>query len=104
MEYAIVEIGGHQVWVEEGQHILTNRILANQGNNLLFNRILLINKAGKSVFGYPYIENATVNGQIIEHLRGPKVNVYKMKSKKKYRRKIGHRQDMTRILITHIKI
>ena len=104
MEYAIIEIGGHQVWVEEGQYFLTNRILANQGNTLSFNRVLLVNKNGKSSFGYPYIENAIVNGQIIEHLRGPKINVYKMKSKKKYRRKKGHRQDLTRLLITHIAI
>jgi large subunit ribosomal protein L21 len=103
MEYAIIEIGGHQVWVEEGQYFLTNRILTNQGAYLLFNRILLVNKAGQSTFGHPYVENAGVTAQIIEHLRGPKVNVYKMKSKKKYRRKIGHRQDITRLLVTHIK-
>jgi large subunit ribosomal protein L21 len=103
MEYAIIEIGGHQVWVEEGQYFLTNRILTNQGDYLSFNRILLTNKAGHSVFGHPYIENAVVTAQVIEHLRGSKVNVYKMKSKKKYRRKIGHRQDITRLLVTHIK-
>ena len=53
MEYAIVEIGGHQVWVEEGKYFLTNRILNPVGSNLLLNKILLIKKNEKANFGYP---------------------------------------------------
>ena len=103
MEYAIIEIGGHQVWVEEGKYFLTNRVLNPIGSNLLLNKILLIKKNEKADFGYPYLENSIVKAQILEHLRGPKLNVYKMKSKKKYRRKIGHRQEITKLLITEIK-
>jgi large subunit ribosomal protein L21 len=103
MEYAIVEIGGHQVWVEEGKYFLTNRVSSSVGSNLLLNKILLIKKHEKADFGYPYLENSIVKAQILEHLRGPKINVYKMKSKKKYRRKIGHRQEITKLLITEIK-
>jgi large subunit ribosomal protein L21 len=104
MEYAIVEIGGHQVWVEEGQHFITNRIATIPGTKITINRVLLVKKMQKTVFGHPYIETANVKGEVIEHLRGSKVTVYKMKSKKKYRRKKGHRQEMTKLLINRIEI
>ena len=102
MQYAIIEIGGHQVWVEEGQYILTNRILAERERNLIFNRTLFFNKNNKFIFGYPYIQNIKINSQIINHFNGPKITIYKMKSKKKYRRKLGYRQAITKLLITHI--
>lgn len=104
MEYAIVEIGGHQVWVEEGQYFITNRIQTTPGSNLFLNRVLLVNKNGKLTFGHPYVENAVISGLVMEHLRGSKVTVYKMKSKKKYRRKKGHRQEMTKLLINNINL
>jgi len=83
MEYAIIEIGGHQVWIEEGQHFITNRILTTPGTSVLINRVLLINKGGNLHFGQPYLENTKIKGQILEHVRGSKITVYKMKSKKK---------------------
>lgn len=104
MEYAIVEIGGHQVWVEEGQHFITNKILTTPGSKILLNRILLVNKNGDLHLGHPYINTSNVIGEVIEHLRGSKIIVYKMKSKKKYRRKKGHRQDMTKLLIKSIEL
>jgi large subunit ribosomal protein L21 len=104
MDYAIIEIGGHQVWVEEGQHFSTNRILTTPGTNILINRVLLINKGGNLHFGQPYLENSKIKGQILDHVNGSKITVYKMKSKKKYRRKKGHRQEMTKLLINTIEI
>jgi large subunit ribosomal protein L21 len=104
MEYAIVEIGGHQVWVEEGQHFITNRIATTPRTTIQINRVLLINKSGKVHFGHPYLENGKVKGEIIEHLRGSKKTIYKMKSKKKYRRKKGHRQEMTKLMVNSIEI
>ena len=104
MKYAIVEIGGHQVWVEEGQHFITNRISIEPGTKISINRILLVNVEGNLQFGHPYLSNSKIEGQIMEHLRGSKVIVYKMKSKKKYRRKKGHRQEMTKLLINSIEI
>nr|WLD06180.1 ribosomal protein L21 [Meringosphaera mediterranea]WLD06289.1 ribosomal protein L21 [Meringosphaera mediterranea] len=103
MEYAIIELGGHQFWVEEGKHFLTNKICAEPGTNILINRVLLLKKDGAAKIGYPYLNNTKVRGQILEHSRGPKINVYKMKSKKNYRRKIGHRQELTKILIKTIE-
>ena len=104
MEYAIVEIGGHQVWVEEGQHFITNKIAMNPGTNILINRVLLVNKGENVHFGNPYLKNSQIKGEILEHLRGSKITVYKMKSKKKYRRKKSHRQEMTKLLINTIEI
>lgn len=103
MKYAIVELGGHQMWVEEGQHFIMNKIRTNPGTNLLFNRVLLVNK-GQCLIGQPYLKNVIVKGEVLEHLRGSKVIVYKMKSKKGYRRKKGHRQELTKLLVSDIKI
>jgi len=104
MKYAIMAIGGHQVWVREGDYFLTNRIQKNQGINLLFKRILLLKNGIDCFFGCPYLENVYIFGKIIEDLSGSKINVFKMRSKKKYRRKKGHRQQLTKISITHIRI
>ena len=103
MEYAIIEIGGHQVWVEVGQHFITNKISTTPGSKITLNRVLLINKNGELQIGRPYLDSSKVMGEIIEHLRGSKIIVYKMKSKKKYRRKKGHRQEMTKLLIESIE-
>ena len=56
MEYAIVELGGHQMWVEEGQHFIMNKIKLNSGTNVIFNRVLLVNK-NKCHIGSPYLKN-----------------------------------------------
>jgi large subunit ribosomal protein L21 len=103
MEYAIVEIGGHQVWVEPGQYFITNKIPLTVGTKILINRILLVNKNQNLSLGSPYLRLNKIEGQIIEHLKGCKIIVYKMKSKKKYRRKKGHRQEMTKLLIKNIE-
>ena len=104
MKYAIVEIGGHQVWVEEGKYFLANRISKNEETNLLFNRVLFIKNNQDSFFGFPHLENSFIYGKVLEHLSGSKINVFKMRSKKKYRRKKGHRQQLTKLLITYIKV
>jgi large subunit ribosomal protein L21 len=104
MEYAIVEIGGTQVWVQEGQYFVTNKISTTPGTNISLSRVLLINKNDELHLGYPYLTDKKVTGEIVEHFKGTKLIVYKMKSKKKYRRKKGHRQSMTKILINKIGV
>ena len=69
MEYAIVEIGGHQVWVEEGQHFITNKILTTPGSKISINRVLLVNKNGNLHLGHPYLDSSKVTGEVVEHLR-----------------------------------
>ncbi len=106
MKYAIVEICGRQLWVETGKYYDLNRIPAELGQELIFNRILFLRDNSKTRTGQPYLSKAEaeVKGTILEHLRGKKVIVYKMRPKKKTRKKQGHRQELTRVLIKHIKI
>ena len=68
------------------------------------NRVLLANNDGEILIGKPYLDSVKVKGKILEHLRGRKTIVYKMRPKKKTRKKQGHRQDLTRVLIEEIKI
>ena len=104
MKYAIVEISGRQFWIETGKYYDLNRIPTERGKEITLNRVLLINNSGELLIGEPYLKNVTVKGKILEHLRSRKTIVYKMRPKKKTRKKQGHRQDLTRILIEEINI
>ena len=102
MKYAIVEISGRQFWIETGKYYDFNRIPAELGKQITLNRILLLNNKGDVSIGKPYLENIQIKGKILEHLRGKKTIVYKMRPKKKTRKKQGHRQELTRVLIQDI--
>jgi len=104
MKYAIVEISGRQFWIETGKYYDLNRIPTELGKEITLNRVLLINNEGELLIGEPYLESVTVKGKILKHLRSRKTIVYKMRPKKKTRRKQGHRQDLTRVLIKEINI
>lgn len=104
MKYAIIEISGRQFWVETGKYYDVNRIPTEQGSQITLNRVLLVNDENQVLVGKPYLENVTVEGKILQHLRDRKKIVYKMRPKKKTRKKQGHRQQLTRILIDAIKI
>ena len=102
MKYAIVEISGRQFWVETGQYYDFNKIQTKLGQQITLNRVLLFNDQGNLLIGKPYIKSLKIKGKILEHLRGKKTLVYKMRSKKKTRKKKGHRQELTRVLIEEI--
>ena len=104
MKYAIVEISGRQFWIETGKYYDLNRIPTELGKEITPNRVLLVNNEGELLIGKPYLESVKVKGKILEHLRGRKTIVYKMRPKKKTRKKQGHRQDLTRVLIEEINI
>ena len=104
MKYAIVEISGKQFWVEVGKYYDLNRIPTKLGQKIILNRILLVNDNGNLLIGKPYLETVKIKGKILEHLKGRKTIVYKMRPKKKTRKKQGHRQELTRVLIEDIKI
>ena len=104
MKYAIVEISGRQFWIETGKYYDLNRIPTELGKEITLNRVLLVNNDGELLIGKPYLEIVKVKGKILEHLRGRKTIVYKMRPKKKTRKKQGHRQDLTRVLIEEINI
>jgi len=104
MKYAIVEISGRQFWIETGKYYDLNRIPTELGKEIVLNRVLLVNNEGDISIGKPYLEHVQVKGKILEHLRDTKKIVYKMRPKKKTRKKQGHRQDLTRVLIEDINI
>ena len=104
MKYAIVEISGRQFWIETGKYYDLNRIPTELGKEITLNRVLLVNNDGELLIGKPYLESVKVKVKILEHLRSRKTIVYKMRPKKKTRKKQGHRQDLTRVLIEEINI
>ena len=104
MKYAIVEISGRQFWVEKGKYYDLNRIPTELGKQITLNRVLLFNNSGEILIGKPYLDSVKVTGKVLEHLRDRKKIVYKMRPKKKTRKKQGHRQELTRVLIEDISI
>ena len=103
MKYAIVEISGRQFWIETGKYYDLNRIPTKLGQEIILNRVLLLNNDGEVLVGKPYLEQVKVKGKILKHLRGRKIIVYKMRSKKKTRKTFGSRRKLTRVLINSIK-
>jgi large subunit ribosomal protein L21 len=104
MKYAIVEVSGRQFWIEVGKYYDLNRIATTLGKEIVLNRVLLFNNEGQVLIGKPYLNNVKVQGKVLEHLRGRKIIIYKMRPKKKTRKKQGHRQELTRVLIETINI
>jgi large subunit ribosomal protein L21 len=102
MKYAIVEISGRQFWIEKGKYYDFNRISTELGKQIILNRVLLVNNESDLLIGKPYVDTVKIKGKILEHFRGKKQIVYKMRPKKKYRKKQGHRQELTRVLIEDI--
>ena len=104
MTYAIVEAGGTQIRVEPGRFYDINLLSADPESSYTIDKVLLVSNEGDVTVGRPYIEGATVEGTVMRHRRGKKVLVYKMKPKKKTRKKRGHRQELTRLMIDSISI
>ncbi len=100
--YAIVEIAGQQFKVEAGKKIFVHRLEAEEGKKVEFDQVLLIEEDGKITVGEPTIEGAVIEGNVLDHMRGDKVIVFKKKRKKGYRIKNGHRQNFTQVEIVSI--
>lgn len=100
--YAIVNIAGQQFKVERGKKIYVHRLEANEGADVEFPEVLLIDNDGKINIGNPTVDGAKVAATVVEHVRGNKVLVFKKKRRKGYQKLNGHRQDFTQILIQGI--
>jgi len=100
--YAIVDIAGQQFKVQKDQKIFVHRLEAEEGTEMSFDKVLLVDNEGKITLGAPTIENAKVNVKVLDHVRGDKVIVFKKKRRKGYKVKNGHRQQFTRIQIGEI--
>jgi large subunit ribosomal protein L21 len=100
--YAIVEIAGQQFKVEEGKKIFVHRLEAEEGSNVEFDKVLLIEDNGNITIGEPVVSDYVVDGVVLDHMRGDKVIVFKKKRKKGYRIKNGHRQNFSQVEIVSI--
>ena len=97
---AIIESGGKQYLVSKGDKIQVEKLAADEGKTLTFDKVLFTSSGSDANVGKPYIAGATVQGKVLKQGRGKKIHVLKYKSKSKYRRKIGARQHFTEIEIT----
>ena len=102
MKYAVIEISGEQHLVQEGQVLNVEKIEGNDGSNLKIDKILLFVDGEKVEIGKPYLDKIKVDLQIIKQYKDKKLDVYKYRSKSRYRRKIGHRQQLTQVKINKI--
>jgi len=102
--YAIVESSGKQFCFQSNRYYDLNRFSAEVDDVLTIDKVLLVNDGKDIKLGKPYVKDAKVEIKVLEHRRGPKIVVYKMRPKKKTRRKNGHRQELTRVLVQSISI
>lgn len=100
--YAIVETGGKQYKVAEGQTIDVEKLPAEPGEEVRLDRVLLVNRDGDVQVGRPTVEGASVVARVAGQRRGRKILVFKYKPKKNYRRRAGHRQSYTRLVVQKI--
>ena len=100
--YAVIKSGGKQHKVSEGEEILLEKIPVEEGKNVEFSEVLAVNKDGKLEVGQPLLEGAIVTGKVVNHLKSKKITVIKMKRRKDYRKKQGHRQNLTKVKIESI--
>ena len=100
--YAIVEIAGHQFKVEKDQRVYVNRLAIEEGKEVSFDKVLLIADGDNVTLGAPAIGGALVSAKVLRHLKGDKVIIFKKKRRKGYRKKNGHRQAISEIVIGDI--
>ena len=101
--YAIIESCGKQYKVAEGDVVFFEKLDAEEGKKVTFDKVILVSEEGKVQIGNPYVKGVKVEGKVVSHGKGKKIIVFKMKAKKNYRRKQGHRQPYTKVEITSIK-
>ena len=102
--YAIVEASGQQFWLQPNRYYDLDRIHAEVDQTVTLDQVLLVRDASGTRLGLPHVPEASVTLKVVAHRRGPKIIVYKMRPKKKTRRKNGHRQELTRVLIQSISV
>ncbi len=101
--YAIVETGGKQYKLEEGRYVDIELIDGEENDKVVFDKVVMLVNGAKSKVGAPYVDKASVEGKIVKHDKAKKVIVFKQRAKKGYRRKQGHRQFFTRVMVTKIR-
>ena len=103
MTYAIVRTGGKQFRVEPGTSVRVEKLDGAVGDSIELSEVLLVGEKDSATIGTPLVDGAKVVGTITAHGRGPKITIFKMKRRKGYRRKSGHRQSYTEIRVDQIE-
>jgi large subunit ribosomal protein L21 len=101
--YAIIETGSKQYRVTAGDTLEIERVVTEKGQTHTFDHVLLVNNEGKLTLGAPHIAQAAVVADVVDHIRGEKKVAFKMKRRKGFHKKIGHRQELTVVKIKEIK-
>ena len=102
--YAIIEASGQQFWLQPNRYYDIDRLAAEVDSTVTLDSVLLVNDGNAVSLGQPYVSGASVELKVLAHRRGTKLIVYKMRHKKKTRRKNGHRQELTRVLVESIQL
>ncbi|HZK32903.1 MAG TPA: 50S ribosomal protein L21 [Tissierellaceae bacterium] len=100
--YAVIETGGKQYRVQEGDVVYVEKLDVEEGSNFDFDKVLFVSKEGEIVTGKPYVDGAKVEATVLEQGKGKKIIVFKYKAKKNYKKKQGHRQPFTKLKIENI--
>jgi large subunit ribosomal protein L21 len=100
--FAVIKTGGKQYRVQEGDVLVIEKLGLDEGQKITFDQVLLVDHEEKTLIGTPYLENASVKGEVVENFKDKKVIVFKKKRRKQYKKKRGHRQELTRIRIEEI--
>ena len=102
--YAIAETSGQQFWFEENKYYDIDRLNAKEKDKITLEKVLLLKDKDTITIGKPYVNDAKIELEVISHRRDKKILVYKMRPKKKTRRKMGHRQELTRVMVKSITL
>ena len=102
--YAVIEACGKQYKVTKGDVVFFEKLEAEEGKKVTFDKVVLLSDDGKVEVGAPYVKGIKVEGKVVAHGKGKKIIVFKYKAKKNYKRKQGHRQPYTKVEITAIKL
>ena len=102
--YAIAETSGQQFWFEVNRYYDIDRLNAKEKDKITLEKVLLLKDQNSITIGKPYIQDAKIELEVVSHKRDKKILVYKMRPKKKTRRKMGHRQELTRVMVKSISL
>ena len=100
--YAIAETSGQQFWFEVNRYYDIDRLNAKEKEKITIDKVLLLKEKSSITIGKPYVKDAKIELEVVSHKRDKKILVYKMRPKKKTRRKMGHRQELTRVMVKSI--
>jgi len=101
--YAIIKTGGKQYRVAEGQTLNVEKLVGEPGENVDFNEVLLVSNGDHIQVGNPYLNNASVKAEVVDHGRGDKIKIIKLKRRKHHMKRAGHRQNFTKVKIISIE-